>query len=132
MRATSVVGRCASDLQYRVGSISQFTVRLTQTGSTVTGTVALDTGTCDVTGSVLRNTLTMTTTACRPPERTIYFFVCEGNNAELVIRSLAIESSANGAVLTGKYTYIDDIRSPVEGPVIGVLTESGDATTTRR
>jgi hypothetical protein len=132
LRATSVTGQCAPILQYIVGSTSQFDVRLTQTGSAVTGAIELDKGTCDVAGAVVQNTLTLSTTACRPRERTIQFFVCDATNSEFVIRSFGIESSAIGAAVTGKYIYTDDIRMPVGGPVAGVLTESGELSMTRR
>ena len=132
MRATSIAGQCASGLQYVVGGTSQFDVRLTRTGSTLAGTVELGRGTCDVTGVVTGNTLTLSTTTCRPRERTIEFFVCEGKGSEFVIRSRAIESSISLADATGKYPYTDDIKIPVDGPVAGVLTENGNFSMSRR
>ena len=132
LRATSLAGQCSSGLQYIVGGTSQFDARLTQTGSSLAGTIELNTGTCDVSGTLVRNRLTLSTTTCRPPERTIFFFVCDGSSSEFVVRSLTLDSNVDGAVITGKYTYTDDIRTPVGGPVAGVLTENGDATMTRR
>ena len=92
----------------------------------------MDKGTCDVTGTVVANTLTLSTTTCRPLDRTIFFFVCEGNNSEFVIRSLAMEAKGSGAMHTGKYVYVDDIRSLVGSADAGVLTQNGDITVTRR
>jgi hypothetical protein len=85
-----------------------------------------------VTGTVVANTLTLSTTTCRPLDRTIFFFVCEGNNSEFVIRSLAMEAKGSGAMHTGKYVYVDDIRSLVGSADAGVLTENGDVTVTRQ
>ncbi len=131
MRATSVVGQCAPILQYMVGGTSQFTVRLTQAGSSLAGTVELDGGTCDVTGSAGQNTITLATTVCRARE-IIFFFVCEGSNAEFVVHSLNLEATITGPSAAGKYTYSDDIRMPVGGPVAGVLTQNGDASMSRQ
>lgn len=132
MRATSLVGQCASGLQYILGGTSQFDLRLTQTGSALAGTIELDKGTCDVSGTLVQNRLTLSTTTCHPLERTIFFFVCDGMNSEFVVRSLTLDSNVDGGVMTGKYTYTDDIRAPVGGPVAGVLAENGDATMIRR
>ena len=132
MRATSLVGQCASGLEYIIGGTSQFDLRLTQTGSAVAGTIELNKGACDVAGTVVRNTVTFSTTMCRPRERTIHFFVCDGASPEFVVRSLTVESTVSDAVVTGKYVYADDIRTPVGGAVAGVLTENGDFSMNRR
>jgi hypothetical protein len=132
MRPTSVTGLCSADLQYWVGSTAQFDLTLTQAGSEIAGAIDLGDGTCDLTGEAGRNSVALRTTACRPRPQTILFFVCNGTGSEFTIRSLTLDLTIGGPSPAGAYTYFQDIKMPVGGPVAGGLTSSGNVTLIRR
>ena len=60
MRITSVTGeQCAAELQFLVGTSSEFRLTLTKTGGSLTGTLDMSSGSCELAGGILPGLLSL-------------------------------------------------------------------------
>ena len=132
MRTLTMQGQCASDLAFLVGSDAPLSLRLVQAGATVSGTLDVGSGTCEVAGTAGATTVQLTTTSCAPRPQTIHFILCADTGSEMVVRSLTLGMAVNTSAATGTYAFARDIRIPAGGGIAGVLTEAGDVALNRR
>ena len=134
MRITSVTGeQCAAELQFLVGTSSEFRLTLTKTGGSLTGTLDMASGSCELAGGIQGNAVSLMSTACRPPGRTVFFTSC-GPDAgrELAIRSMSLQANVAGESASGSHTYVEQINLPLGGTTVGSVTYAGNVAMSRQ
>lgn len=123
-------GEClASVFQSAVGASGSFTATLTQSGTSVTASVANDStgGACTYTGSINGNALVLNTTGCQQGD--VLGARCPGGALrDILLQSETINATVNGNSLSGTAAETDNIV--ISGTTILVGTFAGTSAVT--
>ena len=132
---TSVTGgEClAATLQGFVGVQSQFRANLTQSGSTVTGTLDIDhTGSvCAYTGSVSGSVLVLNSTTCTRAD-TMELRCPGGGVRDLQVESLSLRATVVGNRMTGTAIETDSVLLSGATTSVGTFEANSSFTLTRQ
>lgn len=93
----------------------------------------MSSGSCELAGGIQGNAVSLMSTACRPPGRTVFFTSC-GPDAgrELAIRSMSLQANVAGESASGSHTYVEQINLPLGGTMVGSVTYAGNVAMSRQ
>lgn len=125
-------GECVgADLQASIGSVSQLTFVISQSGSdlTATSTSQAPDGGCSWSGTAGTNTVTLNVTSC---QTSVVIFRC-GNGAARDVRLMAsgVTAIVNGNVALGTEADSYNVLVSTTQAGVGVLTINGSVTMSR-